>query len=71
MMNGTLLAQHYINESGGYTYIYFNYTHSTETVEIQSTEVIPEFQPLMLMLLFMITTLLSVFILKRKRNQRI
>jgi hypothetical protein len=71
IVNGTSLTQRYINESGGYTYIYFKYAHSTETVKIQSTGVIPEFQPLMTLLLFMITTPLVVFFLKRKRNERI
>lgn len=68
IVNGTLLTQRYIDESNGHTYIYFNYAHSTETVEIQSTGVIPEFQSLMLLLLFMIATSLGTFILKRKRN---
>lgn len=71
-VNGTLLkTQPYINETGGYTYIYFNYAHSTETVTIQSTGAVPEFQPLMLLPLFMIITLLGAMILKRKRNERI
>jgi hypothetical protein len=57
--------------SGGYTYIYFSYTHSTHQVRITGYSTIPEFQPFMLLLLFMITTLLAAFVLKRKRNARI
>jgi parallel beta-helix repeat protein len=69
MVNGTLLkTQPYINDTGGYTYIYFNYAHSTETVTIQSTGAAPEFQPSMLLPLFMIITLLGAVILKRKRS---
>jgi parallel beta-helix repeat protein len=53
-----------------YTYIYFTYHHSTETVQIISTSVIPEFQPSMLLPLFMIITLIGAIILKRKRKVR-
>jgi hypothetical protein len=51
-----------------YTYIYFTYQHSTQTVQITSTSAVPEFQPYMLLLLFMIITLLGAIILKRKRS---
>jgi hypothetical protein len=60
-----------ITVSGGYTYIYFSYHHSTHQVRITSYSTIPEFQPFMLLLLFMIATLLAAFVLKRKRNARI
>jgi parallel beta-helix repeat protein len=65
----------YTNEtiitSGNYTYIYFTYTqNSTQTVSIMDTSAVPEFQPLMLLPLFMIITLLGAMILKRKRNAR-
>jgi parallel beta-helix repeat protein len=50
-----------------YTYIYFTYHHSTETVQITSISVIPEFQPSMLLPLFMIVTLIGSIILKKKR----
>jgi parallel beta-helix repeat protein len=64
-VNGTLM-QHYINETGGYTYIYFNYPHSRETVQIQSTGAVPEFQPLMLALL-VIATLVGAIFFKKKQ----
>jgi parallel beta-helix repeat protein len=51
-----------------YTYIYFTYHHSTKTVQITSTSAIPEFQPSMLLPLFMMITLIGAIIIKRKRN---
>jgi parallel beta-helix repeat protein len=51
-----------------YTYIYFTYPHSTQTVMITGTSVIPEFQPYMLLPLLMIT-LLTATVSKRRRNQ--
>jgi hypothetical protein len=59
-----------ITTDANYTYIYFTYHHSTETVQITSTSVIPEFQPSMLIPIFMIITLLGGIILKRKRNAK-
>jgi len=44
-----------------YSYLYFTYTHSTETVII-----IPEFPSFLVVALFMIATLLAVIIYKRK-----
>ncbi|HML03590.1 MAG TPA: right-handed parallel beta-helix repeat-containing protein [Candidatus Bathyarchaeia archaeon] len=50
------------------TYIYFTYQPGTETVQITSTAAAtPEFQPIMLLPLFMIMTLLGAMIVKRKR----
>ena len=44
-----------------YSYLYFNYTHSTQEVII-----VPEFPSLLILPLFMITTLLAVVVYKRK-----
>jgi hypothetical protein len=66
--NGTLVGDRTITTSRNYTYIYFTYHHSTETVQIASTIAIPEFQPLMLMPLLMIITLLVAIVSKRKQN---
>jgi nitrous oxidase accessory protein NosD/predicted secreted protein len=52
------------------TYVYFTYHHSTDLVQIQSTNAVSEFQPFVLLPLFMIITLLVAMILKRKRNVR-
>jgi hypothetical protein len=48
------------------TYIYFTYNHSTKTIEIRGTHVIPEFLSLTIPPLFLILTLFGV-ILKRRR----
>jgi parallel beta-helix repeat protein len=54
-----------------YTYIYFTYHHSIETVQITSSiSVIPEFQPSMLMPLFIVITLLGAMIFKRKQDAK-
>jgi hypothetical protein len=53
---------------GNYTYIYFTYHHSTETIQITSTTAIQEFQPSMLLPLLMIITLLIATVSKRKRS---
>jgi parallel beta-helix repeat protein len=60
-----------ITVSGGYTYIYFSYHHSTHQVTITGYSTIPEFQPLFFLPLFMIATLVAAFVLKRKRNAKI
>jgi parallel beta-helix repeat protein len=53
---------------GNCTYVYFTYHHSTETVQITSTNAVPEFQPYMLLPLLMMITLLTAVVSKRKRN---
>jgi parallel beta-helix repeat protein len=60
-----------VTTSTNYTYLYFTYSPSTETVKIQSTNASPEFQPFVLIPLFMIATLLGAMILKRKRNAKL
>jgi parallel beta-helix repeat protein len=57
-----------INETNGYTYIYFTYPHGTATVQLVSPKTVPEFQPFMLLFLFMVITLLGTIVLKRKRK---
>jgi parallel beta-helix repeat protein len=62
----------YLNATtnGNYTYIYFTYSPGTEMVQITSTSAVPEFQPFMLLPLFMIITLLGAIVVKRKRNAK-
>jgi parallel beta-helix repeat protein len=69
-VNGTQILPPNLNVTtdANYTYIYFTYYHSTETVKITSINAVPEFQPFMLLPLFMIIALLGALILKRKRN---
>jgi parallel beta-helix repeat protein len=66
-VNGTLVLPSSINETNGCTYIYFTYPHGTATVQLVPPAV-PEFQPFMLLPLFMIITLLGAMIFKRKRK---
>jgi len=48
------------------SYLYFNYTHSTEQVII-----LPEFPSSIILPLFMIATLLAVIVYKRKRTSKV
>jgi len=49
-----------------HTTFHIIYDHSTHTIEISSTGVIPEFPPFLILILFMITTLLAVTVYRRK-----
>jgi parallel beta-helix repeat protein len=66
-VNGTSIS-YSTTTYGNYTYVYFTYHHSTETVKITSTTAIPEFQPFMLLPLLMMIALLTATVSKRKRN---
>ena len=68
LVGGKLYTNETIITSGNYTYIYFTYAHSAKTVQITNTYIVPEFQPSMLLPLFMIITLLGAMIIKRKRG---
>jgi parallel beta-helix repeat protein len=50
-----------------YTYLYFTYDHSTKTVHVQGTSVIPEFPLFLILPLFMIATLLVVIACRRRK----
>lgn len=50
----------------GYTYLYFTYNHSTKTVLIQGTHVIPEFPSALIMPLLMTLTMLAVVLAKKR-----
>jgi hypothetical protein len=64
-VNGTSIAYNTITD-GNYTYVYFTYHHSTETVQIISTSAVPEFPSFLILPLFMIATLLAVVIYKKR-----
>jgi len=53
-----------------YTYLYFTYNHSTKTVLIQGTHVIPEFPSALILPLLVIFTLVAVALSKRKQLPR-
>jgi parallel beta-helix repeat protein len=68
--NGFLYSKADLNimTDANYTYICFLYSPNTNQVSITSTSAVPEFQPSMLLPLFMIITLLGAMILKRNRK---
>jgi parallel beta-helix repeat protein len=49
-----------------YTYLYFTYNHTTKTVEIQGTHVIPEFTSFAILPLLMIFTIFAVASVKKR-----
>jgi hypothetical protein len=54
-------------EDENYTYIYFTYSYSTQTVIIQGTHAIPEYPSAIILTMFMLaTTILVVLIRNRK-----
>jgi parallel beta-helix repeat protein len=65
-VNGTQPRNLNITTYGNYTYVYFTYHHSTETVKITSTNAVPEFSSFLILPLFMIATLLAVAIYKKR-----
>lgn len=66
--NTTLLESYSPPTNGTHALIYFTYNHSTHTIEIIGTTVIPEFPPMLIMPLFMAATLLAVIAYKRKHS---
>jgi len=57
-----------ITEDTTYTFLYFTYNHSTHEVIIKAAFVIPEFPSAIILPIFMLTTLLTVIILRRKHS---
>jgi hypothetical protein len=53
-----------------YTYLYFTYNQTTKTIEIQGTHVISEFPSTMILLVLMLTTLIAITLLKKKRRTK-
>lgn len=63
-VNGTKLNSNVLTcSNANYTYLYFNYTHSTQEVVI-----IPEFPSFLLLPLFMIAALITVIVCRRKHT---
>jgi parallel beta-helix repeat protein len=65
-----LITDYRIIPDENFTYLYFTYNHSTQTVAIQGTYVIPEFPSFLILLLFMVATLLAVIVYKRKHARK-
>ena len=57
-------------EYTGDTYLYFTYTTSTNTIEIISQYMVPEFPPTLLILILIFATLVPVFLRKNARLKR-
>jgi hypothetical protein len=49
-----------------YEYLYINYTHSENTIEISGTTTIPEFSSFHILLLFMVAALVAAIAYRRK-----
>jgi len=69
-VNGTTITPNVIPVDANYTYIYFPYSQGIERIQITSTNAVPEFQPSILLPLFMIITLLAAMMIKRRRNPK-
>jgi len=54
-------------EDENFTYLYFTYNHSTQTVLIQGTWVIPEFSTSMILPLLMVFTLIAVIAVRKRK----
>jgi parallel beta-helix repeat protein len=68
LMGGEPITNYTIISDENCTYLYFTYNHSTKTVIIQGTHVIPEFPSFLILPLFMIATMLAVIVYKRKHS---
>jgi parallel beta-helix repeat protein len=56
-------------EDGEFTYLYFTYNHSTKTVLIQGTNVIPEFPTTTALFAFLIATAITTILIKKKHTK--
>jgi parallel beta-helix repeat protein len=64
------ITDYKIIPDGNCTYLYFSYSHSTQTVIIQGTHVIPEFPFTPILILLMPTTLIATTLWKTKRKRQ-
>jgi parallel beta-helix repeat protein len=61
------ITDYRIIPDGGFAYLYFSYNHSTQTLIIQGTHVIPEFPTNLILPLFIATTLAVAIIYRKKQ----
>jgi len=64
------ITDYNLQEDGNHTYIYFSYQHSTQTVTIQGTHVIPETPTALIPPLFMILSAIALVLAKKKRLKK-
>ncbi len=69
LVGGEPVTDYKIIPDQNHTYLYFSYQHSTKTVEIQGTHVIPEFPSIIILPLIMIATLIAVTPTKRHQTK--
>ncbi|MEM3700485.1 MAG: NosD domain-containing protein [Candidatus Bathyarchaeia archaeon] len=62
-------ANYTLFEDWDFTYLYFTYNHSTKTVLIQGTNVIPEF-PTTTLLAFLTVTAITTILIRKKHNRK-
>jgi hypothetical protein len=58
-----------LTENAEYVFIYFSYSHSRHSVEITGTWAVPEFQPNLLLPLFITISVMTMMIAVRKRRK--
>jgi len=61
-------SSYVVSENATYTFVYVPYGLTTHRIQIFGTHVVPEFSPMIASLLFMITTLLMVVLVRRSRR---
>jgi|GEM_PF-279331 len=67
LVDGVPVDATVIEEDDYYTYLYFTYSHSTKTVEITGTDIVPEFPATLILPLFLVLTLIAVALTKKNR----
>jgi hypothetical protein len=67
LVDSQLIADYTKFEDENYTYLYFTYTHSTKTVTIKGTHVIPEYPSTIILTIFMLTTTVLVVLTRSRR----
>jgi parallel beta-helix repeat protein len=65
-----LITNYTLIPNGNYTYLYFTYNHSTQTVTIQGTDAIPEFPSTIMLLTFLILITIPLIFTKKKQHKR-
>jgi len=69
LVGGVPITNYTTASDQNYTYLYFTYGHSTNTVQITGTKVIPEFPSTIITSLFMILTMLALRFTRRFRRK--
>jgi len=59
-----------VTEDANYIYLYFTYTHSTKTIQITGTNVVPEFPSAIILPLLMALTMFAIIFSKRRIHRK-